>query len=235
MAAGTCRPGEVNMELLNISMARAVWLLDIAELNPRGKTIMPELLEWAKEEYHFEKAPSSVTDIDEKTKSLDFDRGQFQVREEFFVDVALKIFNDGFVAETCSSTRDSEAFLKDVVESATKEFSLAYKPEMVRAKMSTSEVFIRSIKDLTGINPKLSEFMAKMANLIPTNPGSDYTVASIAFWAVRRPLPEMSLAQFRFERKVGSLPHENKYYSSAPLHTDDHLALLDEFETTFMT
>jgi hypothetical protein len=223
------------MELLNIAMARAVWLLDIVELNPRGKTIMPELLDWLKEEYHFEKAPSSLTDLDEKSKSLSFERGQFQVREEIFVDIALKIFNDGFVAETGSSTQDSEAFLKDVMESATREFNLAFKSEMLRAKLFTSEVNVRTRKNLFGMNPKLSDFTAKIAKLLPTAPGTDFEVASFGFWPIGHPLPNTSLAQFKVERKLGSLPSENKYYSSAPLHTEDHLALLNEFEATFMT
>jgi hypothetical protein len=222
------------MELLNISMARAVWLIDIAELNPRGKSIMPELLEWLKEEYHFEKAPSAVTDLDEKTKALSFERGQFQVREEIFVDIALKIFSDGFVAETYSSTQDSEAYLRDVMESAAREFSLAYKPEMVRAKLCTSEVYVRSTKNLAGFNPKLSDFAAKISALLPTKPRVEYEVASVAFWPVVHPLPNTSLAQFRFERKIGSLPSEKKYYSTAPIHTEDHLTLLNEFEDVFM-
>jgi hypothetical protein len=222
------------MELLNINMARAVWLIDIAELNPRGKSIMPELLEWLKEEYHFEKAPSAVTDLDEKTKALNFERGQFQVREEIFVDVALKIFTDGFVAETYSSTHDSDAYLKDVMESAAREFSLAYKPEMVRAKLCTSEVYVRSTKNLSGFNTKLSDFAAKVSALLPTKPRVEYEVASVAFWPVAHPLPNTSLAQFRFERKIGSLPSEKKYYSSAPIHTEDHLTLLNEFEDLFM-
>lgn len=223
------------MELLNISMARVVWLIDIAELNPRGKSIMPELLEWLKEEYHFEKAPSTVADLDEKTKSLSFERGQFQAREEFFVDVALKIFTDGFVAESYSSTRDSDAYLKDVLELAAKEFGLAYYPQMVRAKLCTSEMFVHSSKNLVGLNPRLTEFAIRITSLLPTIPKVEYDVASVALWPRAHSLPNASPAQFRFERKIGSLPTEKKYYSSAPIHTDDHLTLLNEFEQIFMT
>ena len=218
------------MELLNVSMARVVWLLDIAELNPRGKSIMSELLEWLKDEFHFEKAPKSVTELDPQTKALSFERGQFQVREEIFVDVSLKIFNDGIIGETYSSTRDSEEFLKDVLETAKREFNLAYRPETVRAKMCTSELFVRSSRSLVTLNPQLSPLAARIRQLLPTKPAVDYETASIALWPVAAPLPNASLAQFRFERKLGGLWSENKYYSSAPLHTDDHLALLNEFE-----
>jgi len=222
------------MELLNIVSARVVWLLDIAELNPRGKTIMPDFLDWLKENYHFEKAPSSVTDLDEKTKSLVFERGQFQAKQEIFVDVELKIYNDGLIAETQSSTHDSEAFLGDALQEATKEFNLAYKPEMLRNKLYFSELYIRSAKNLVGVNPKLADFAAKIANLVPSPMGIPYEFAGFSFWATKA-MPHVVLGPFRLERKLGTFPEERKYYSTSPTHTEDHLKLLDDFEATFMS
>lgn len=221
------------MELLNIITARSVWLFDIRELNPRGKTIMPDLLEWLKDNYSFEKAPASVTDLEKNTQALAFERGQYQVKEEIFVDVGLKIYNDGLVAETQSSTHDSEAFLEDALESATKEFNLAYKSQMIRTKLYFSELYVQSVKNLVGINPRLSEFAAKITHLVPSKPGIPFEFAGFAFWPTQA-LPHTLLGAFRFERKLGTLPKENKYYSTAPLHTDDHLTMLNEFESVFM-
>jgi hypothetical protein len=206
----------------------------IRELNPRGKTIMPELLEWLKETYHFDKAPSSITDLDEKTRALAFERGQFQAKEEIFVDISLKIFNDGIVAETQSSTHDSEAFLEDTLSSATKDFSLAYKPKMIRSKIYFSELYVESVKTLSGMNPRVSEFAAQIASLVPNNAGTGIEFASLGFWPIH-PQSHAVIGPFRFERKLHTLPGENKYYATAPLHTDDHLKMLDEFESIFMS
>jgi hypothetical protein len=222
------------MELLNIGVARAVWFLDIAELNPRGKTIMPDLLDWLKENYHFGQAPSSITDLDKDTKALVFERGQFQIKEELFIDVGLKIYNDGFVAETQSSTHGSDAFLKDALELAVKDFNLAYKPQMVRRKLYFSELYVSSEKQLIGINPELSNFAAKIAELLPSKMEISYEFAGFSFWPTKA-MPHAVLSPFRFERKIGTLPEENKYYSAAPTHTDDHLRLLDDFEAAFMS
>jgi hypothetical protein len=122
------------MELLNVATARAVWLFDVNELNPRGKSFFSDLLEWLKDSYRFEKAPSSITDLDKDTNGWNFMRGSFQVADEMFVDVNLRIYTDGLVADTWSSTRDSEAFLDDAMNSACEEFHLAYKPQTVRKK-----------------------------------------------------------------------------------------------------
>jgi len=222
------------VELLNITAARVVWFFDLAELNPRGKTIMPDFLDWLKENYRFEKAPSSITDLDEKTKALVFERGQFQVKEEFFVDVGLKIYNDGLIAETQSSTHDSEAFLQDALQLATKDFNLVYKPQMLRNKLYFSELHVRSTKNLVGINPELADFAAKIASLVPSQMEIPYEFAGFSFWATRA-MPHVVLGPFRLERKLGTLPEERKYYSTSPTHTEDHLKLLDDFEAIFMS
>jgi len=184
--------------------------------------------------YSFDKAPASVTELDPTTKALVFERGQFQVKEEIFVDVGLKVFSDGLVAETQSSTHDSDAFIEDVLTEAAKEFSLVYKPQMVGRKLYFSEVYVHSVKSLDGINPKASEFAAKIASLVPTKLGIPFDVAAFGFWPTHPAVPPIVLGPFRFERKLQTLPTEGKYYSTAPMHTDDHLRVLDEFESVFM-
>ena len=221
------------MELLNVIAARSVWLFDINELNPRGKSLFPDFFDWLKETYSFDKAPASIADVDE-TKGWAFSRGSFQVREEFFVDVELKVYNDGLVANTWSSTRDTEAFLANVLKSAAAEFSLAYKPEMIGRKQYFSELNVRSEKHLYGINPALSQFAKKVAELIPGNLKLPFEVAGVALWPVQS-IPPLVISAFRFERKLNTSPDECKYYSTAPLHTDSHLDLLDEFEANFMS
>jgi hypothetical protein len=220
------------MELLSVNSARSVWLFDISELNPRGKSLFPELFEWLKDEYHFEKSPESITDVDE-TKAFVFSRGTFQVKEEIFIDVELKIYNDGLVANTWSSTRETDAFLESVLKSAAEEFSLPYKPEIVRRKMYFSELNVRSLRDLAGINPLLTQFSDKIAELLPKTMRLPFEFSGVMFSPIQGIAP-ISISPFRFERKLNTSPDEHKYYSTAPLHTDDHLKLLEWYEQNLM-
>src|SRR5260370_38570547 len=135
------------MELVSVATARVAWLFDIAELNPRGKSIFPEILEWLEEEYHFEKAPKSATDLDE-TKAFAFSRGNFPAGEEIFVDVELKIFTDGLVASSSSSTQETYAFMESVLKSAAGIFNSAYKLEIERLKMLLCVIYERLYMDL---------------------------------------------------------------------------------------
>ncbi len=218
------------MELLSVIRARAIWLLDFQDLNPRGKHIEPELIDWLKDNYHFSKFPSSISDVDQQTKAFIFAQGFFQVREEFFISVDLSIYNDGLVADTRSSTKDADAFLEDVLMLAVRDFSLVYKPEMIRQRLYVSELNVRSERPLSSLNPKLQELARRIASMLGTQNTISFEFASLGFWPDPASTGGISLSHFQFERKVNTPFSERRYYSRAPLHTDDHLKLLDEFE-----
>jgi len=213
------------MELVSIQRARSIWLFDINDLNPRGKDIGSDLLDWLKDAYQFSKVPTNVNDLDE-TKALYFAGGNFQVREEIFISVELRVYTDGLVADTRSSTEDTDLFLSDVLQSVGKEFSLPYKPEIIRKKLYVSEVTVKTDKKLAMLNPKLAKFSESVS--AATGAKSPVELASIGFWPDI--LPNPSAAIFRFERKWGAEFPENRYYSRAPLQTEKHREMLDQLE-----
>jgi len=212
------------MELLSVIRARAIWLFDINDLNPRGKRIAPEMLEWLKECYSFSKVPSSIDDLDE-TKALAFLNGSFQIIPENTISVDLRVYNDGVVADSRSSTKDSDKFIDEVLRSATKQFDLVYSPEMIRKRLYLSELNVRCKSTLQRLNPKLKAFGDKISPLV----NGDVELCSIAFWAEQKTTAPFSL--FRFERKLNAAFSEHRYFAAAPLQTDDHLKLLDELES----
>lgn len=210
------------MEILSVLRARSIWLLDLNDLNPRGKALGSELIDWLKSAYHFEKIPSSPTDFEQDTKALYFGGGEFQVREEIFIAVELRIYNDGLVADTRSSTEDTDLFLTDVLETAAKEFSLPYKTDVIRKKLYLSELAVRTDKSLAVLNPKLAEFAEELSAITR----SPVEFSGIGFWSESEP----AKSAFRFERKWASEFAENRYYSRAPLSTVKHHAMLDRLE-----
>jgi len=218
------------MQLLNVSTARSAWLFDIAELNPRGKALFPDLFEWLKDAYDFQKIPSSLTDVDE-TKAFVFSNGQYQAKEEIFVHVELKIYNDGLIANTQSSTRDTDRFLEDVLISASAEFSLNFRPEMIRKKIYLSELYFFSLKNFT--NPNLEKFADKISQATSSNGHLDFEFGGVTFWP-RQSFPPLAISAFHVERKQNTDRDEHKYFSKAPLQTDDHLRLVTDFEAEFM-
>ena len=220
------------MELLNVVKARSVWLFDLNDLNPRGKSVFPRLIEWLKDNCSFSKVPSSATDFDE-TKALAFLDGHFQIRGGSFLSVDLRIYNDGLIADTRSSTTDSDAFLKYLLDQAKGEFTLECGGDIAKRTLYTSELTVRCTRSLNDLNHKLTDFCKKLSALSKGQNRSSFETFGISFW--NDPSTPAGLQQFRLERKLNTPSSENRYYSIAPLQTDDHLALLNEFETLLVS
>jgi hypothetical protein len=181
------------------------------------------MLGWLKDSYSFSKAPSSATDLDE-TKALAFQDGTFQIGAENSIGVDLKLYNDGIVAETRSSTEETDKFINDVLTSAAKRFNLSYRPDMIGRRLYLSELNVKCKNGLNSLDSRLKAFADKISPLV----NGQVELCSIGFWAEEK--ASHAFSPFRFERKFNSPFSEHRYYSAAPLRTDDHLKLLDELE-----
>lgn len=222
------------MQLLSVHSARSVWLIQVKDLNPRGKDLDAKLIEWLKTTYHFQQYPSYPIAADAQAKGLVFSNGRFQRGteedgSEKYIWVDLTIFNDGLVATTRSSTNDTDDFLSEVLILAAGEFHLVYHSEMIRKRLYLSELNIKLDNSLKLLNPSLEQFAARISSLQANSPPIAYEVSSIGFW------PDPAIQQwrpspFRLERKVDTAWSENRYFSAAPLHTEDHIKLLEDFE-----
>jgi hypothetical protein len=214
------------MRVLNVVSASSTWLFDIADLNPKGKSVFPEILEWLKDRYDFKVAPETVEGIEAK-EGLQFKKGAYQAREEVFVDVELSVFNDGFVAKSSSSTEDTDRFLDDVISSAVVDFNLTFDPGMIRRKLYLSELNIKLQQPIPNINRKLSAFASKLTkDSGSTNP---FEAGGLSFWtdvtnSVYKTPP------FTIERRLNAPFNENRFYTKAPLQTTQHIEMLAEFE-----
>ena len=217
------------MKVLSVAAAHSSWLFDISDLNPKGKSLFPEMFDWLKDNYHFAQAPASIADLDKDTKALVFLNGEFQAREEVFVAVELRIFNDGLVANSSSSTDDTDKFLEDVLTSAAAEFSLTFEPAMVRRRQYISELNIRLEQPLGNLNPKLVQFANKLTAMTAAVNPSAFEVGGISFWAdVTHSV--YKIPGFSIERKINAPFNENRFFSRAPLKTQEHIAMLEELE-----
>jgi hypothetical protein len=212
------------VELISIALARAVWLLDIRDTNPRGMNLRHTLLPALVEKYRFSKYPSDSELNENKEEGEKFQSGEFHNSEGQKIVVHLTFFDTGLVAETRSSTRDSEAFLDDVTGWMVAEFGLVFRPELLRQKGYLSQVYVRTEHSLDALNPKLRDFAARLSSLVSV-PFETFGI-NLAANADMSVKPGM----FSFERALNIPFRENRYWSQAPLHTDTHLELLQEFE-----
>jgi len=216
------------MKIRQVPLARSAWIFDLGAFNPQGRSLEDVLQKFA-EKYHFAKAPRNSLDLDEQ-KSLGFKMGTFVNSKGLPIAIAFNVYNNGFAADTVSSTTDSTDFLLEASAWISTEFGLQI-PEDVRYAF-LSHVEIESNISIQRTNPKMSNLICSaldsQVKRIDGRP-TEFDFGALVFWTedvnqALVPLP------FRFERKIGQPFDSNIYFSQAPLETDAHIKLLDELE-----
>lgn len=219
------------MKLLSVQRARSIWVVYLAELNPRGINLL-SLLQPLVKRYNFQVFPTKPDELfGKEVVEIKFVGGTFQKDSQHCIAVDLIIFNWGLVAETRSSTEDSDAFLHDFLNWASTEFNMTPYQEVIRAKNYLSELWVQTEKSLNSLNPKLANFIKRLESLIEGHDHHSFRFETTGiilgpdFTGATRP------GNFRFERLIDVPFSENRYYSVAPLQTDIHFEFLEEFES----
>lgn len=222
------------MKLVAIKQARSIWLANVVDLNPRGIDLMP-LIAPIVRKYDFKLYPNKPEELFGKdVREIKFSGGSFQqdIKKQP-INIDLTIYNDGFVVDTRSSTKDSDAFLSDLLTWVSTEFNLVPYQEVLRSQIYLSELWVQMHKNMNSLNPKLKIFAEKITSLTKSHIHHNiaFETSGIIFWTdptmINPPNP------FRLERIIDRPFSENRYYSAAPLQTEVHLELLDELEKIF--
>jgi len=215
------------MKLLSVNLARSIWLFILNDLNPRGYSIS-NLSNDVVNRYKFASFPKADEDFDLQ-KGVVFQLGAFQGSKKQPVNVNLTVYNDGFVADTRSSTIESDEFLDDVFSWLSKEYGYTPIQEIIRSKVYSSEIYIRMNKPLNALNPKLKEFAKHLSSKVEGYV-EDILLETGGISFMRDPGKIGRPGPFKLEKQEGIPFEENRYYSLAPLQTEAHIELLKEFE-----
>ena len=177
---------------------------------------------------------TKISDLDPKdpAKPVSFSKGRFVNDFGEEIEVELEIWNDGLVADTRSSTNDTDAFLDDLLSWISTDFDLTSYKEIAHAKLYVSELWVHTGKSLAFLNPKLQSLVNHINSLAKEFSGKNlvFDVGAIGVWNDRTIAVNNYFSPFRFER-AEQLPFaENRYYTTAPFRTADHIKILDELE-----
>lgn len=213
------------MTVLNVKTARAIWLVDSRDLNPRGIDIWPILVA-LRDRYNFQTYPKTVEEANEYAPSgIVFMNGSFAVGSGRHTIVKATMYGDGLVVDSALSTDFCEAFLADALNFLSSQFGLTYSPEMVHTKIYTSELIVRTDKNLNRFFAPIETVRAQLDALTGLHfepMGFGFTIDLQASTA--KPAP------FRFEREMAKSFTQQRYYSCAPLRTHQHEDLLCQME-----
>src|ERR1700683_4444745 len=209
------------MKLLSIQLARSLWFVDLAELNPRGKNVFVDFIPMLIEEFEFKQFPKEGEDFKDGMK---FTSGTFTNSLGDDLQVGLTIFSDGFAADAYTSTKACDEFLEQAI-SLLSQMGYFFERSMVQRKSYLSQVVVRCTGKLASLNPKLEAFAKQITESVG---GAAFDFAGLEFWPDQTQVYKP--ANFSFQRKTGDPSSSDRFWSQAPLPTDRHLELLGELE-----
>jgi hypothetical protein len=218
------------MKLLSIPLARALWLGQMNDFNPKGRNVYSLFVPFLLDLYKFKKYPLPTDDLSDATKGIIFDSGEFRNSDNDFLNVRLTLFNFGVMAETNSSTIDSDFFLQDLLTKLHENLRIPHYDDVIRNRDYLSQLVFTTEKTLEILNPKLKTISDYLENnvFVHNKKSANYQISSIAYWP--DPVNAANPFNFVFERQATIPFSENRYFSSAPLQTDKHLELLEMME-----
>lgn len=215
------------MKLAAVTLARTLAFIETADVNPSGRIFYPDLVRKIVERYNFQVFPQTPEQCDE-LKGVEFRAGKIG---DSVIDT-FKIFSTLLVAETRSSTTASKQVIEDILAWSKQEFGLTYESSMVKQWAYVSQVTFYSDLSLLGaFSTPLSRLATKtgaaVSELWQDSISYETTALAIGHDPLRR---QNSIASFTLSRRADAAWRENKYFSEAPLPTELHVKLLEEFE-----
>ena len=215
------------MRLAAVTKARALGIIGLDELNLGGKVRFADCIGPIVERYGFLIFPKEPKEIDLSDKGARFESGK---ANGVTID-SLVVYDGALLVDTLSNTSDSKRILIEMLEWGRDALGLTYVEGMIKQWGYISDVvFFTDFPLLPSVSSpvqklaqKTSQFTEKLWN------GLKYEPSNISIGhdpGVRK----NGVASFFIQHRVNATFAENKYYSEAPLPTDLHIQLLEEFE-----
>lgn len=215
------------MEIRSIMLARSVQIIRTAT----GTVgYLPDLMEEIRVRYGFITAPK-IQDLapSDPAKGAEFQHGKLIAENRTIIIDKFTIFREGLVADTASSTDDTDLFLDDLAQWAK---TASPKAEQSGPRFYISQIEIKMNETLEVYAPRFRPVGEKIATLLSGYgikvPRYEVSALNLYFDQLGKTPPQPGV--FFFDRRLNYSYSENVWFSQAPLKTADHVALLMEFE-----
>lgn len=201
--------------------------MDIHDLNPKGTVFLPELAHELVQKYKFLKSPQKLEDFDEQ-KGVEFGAGK---AGDTVID-RLTVWNSALLLITAASTTESKRILEEMLQSAKDKFGAAYAPEIVKKWLYVNSFTFYSDVDFdSAINPALHKLYDKLSQQVSEMHHFKFKYQFTGLTSdFDKSVAKTTLASFTLQRRAETAFTENKYFTEAPLSTEQHIKLIEELE-----
>ena len=213
------------MRLSAVILARVLGYVETFDLG-QGKIFFPEVVPQIVERYRFQKFPQTFEQFDE-SKGVEFLEGKWGNA----VIQKLTIWNTLLVVETRTNTADSKTILEEMLLWGAQKFGLNYKSGMVKKFGYVSDLTFSSDVPILNMSAAVATLATKTTEAVSEIWQESIKYEPFTFSVGHDPLArKYGIAPFSISRRAETPFSENKYFSEAPLPTDLHVKLLNEFE-----
>jgi hypothetical protein len=216
------------VQLVAVRTARVIAHLNAEELNPSGRPLAHDFMKAFVERYKFIKYPQTPDEItDTEQKGLVFELGKWN---DVGID-KLVLLDWGIITDTRASTESSEKVLQDMLNWGAETFGLSNRPDLITRRQYVSEIIFTSDMTLSIANARLNNLGNRVTESIARHFGQTlpYEINAIDFHFDTTQSKQF-FAHLRIERFASAPFSDKKYYSGAPLPTEEHLRLIHDFE-----
>lgn len=220
------------MKIISYESSRVTILFPLEEVLPLSGVNGPAIFTEIQNRYGFLKAPDPAISREEATKvGYKFGIGQISSHAKINAVAEFSIYTDGIVAEAKTS-EIAEAFLEDIIRFLQSD--LKFRPFSSKPKrFFYSQMVVEFEKPLA----QLLHSFEKISDAISRHLTQQFELyvpmsfARLDFQAEKSLVPEPT-PKFIIERRAGISFDRERYYSSAPMRTADHTAVLQEIESS---
>jgi hypothetical protein len=219
------------LNIVNFESARVTWLFPLEEFLPPAGANNPSVISQIAARYKFGIVPTITTQESMAKSGLPFGMGHFEANGAYFTVSDFVIYNDGIVA-VAEKTDWAEAFLEDVTNWVKQSFGFRDVTSGVRRLYGSTIVvdfevpLSRLIAGYEIISKLITE---RTITILPESKPMQFS--RLDFEVDKTVIAgQLTVPKFILERRAAVSFTQERYFSAAPMHTKDHLALLEQIE-----
>ena len=219
------------MKIVKFESARVTWLFPLEEFVPVAGANNPSVISQLAARYNFSIVPSITTQESMAKNGLPFGMGHFAVNDANFAVTDFVVYNDGIVA-VAEKTDWAEAFLEDVTNWVKQSFGFRDVTSGVRRLYGSTIIadFEAPLSRIVAGYEIISKLITdRTVTILPEPKAMQFS--RLEFEVDKTTVAgQLAFPKFILERRAGVKFAQERYYSVAPMHTSDHLTVLEQIE-----
>jgi hypothetical protein len=186
----------------------------------------PDFVEEVAKQFHFQKVPQTIEEFNLQ-KGMEFLSGRVGKKGI----TKLIIYPNILVIEGRSNTTECKEMLSEILHWGAMKFDLTFTPEMIRRYAFVSDLSFTSDAPLLTFDPLLEKIAERISANLSELWHESIHYEQFDFKVGHDPLiRKWGIAPFQISRLAEHKFTENNYFSEAPLPTDLHIELLEQYE-----